>query len=443
MPHNAVQKAIALDRDATFQTAPADHDSPSANGGLLYFTAENFDNVRQAQIANRNYKKRPAAEHPMLPALKSASEGSLESYLYGAASNAAEGAAATRILLDEVLLGALGGETLGRAAGLAGGTAAAPTCDTTTLDSQATYSWGYFVDTSAAATGMRRFRKFSTITDGGVGNPDTINMLSGHNLPFTPDAGGADTMLATVVHFPYWDAMEDHSHANHYTHTLFRKGRHAEDSCEPLGVKFGLGQIIITAGERSVVQIPFKAANFTDPESITQPDLTGTPSGVPGKTVGSGTQTICELQPVGTNLHNSTRHFWGSITVNLGITYSAYDGPNGQEGVHGWGVEEGAYEAQTVEMIVPFDDDWLTAFRADPRTPWHMLVQVGTTATNVWGIYFPRLSFAEEPQFTAHNGRKALTLRFKCLEDDTIDVSALTEPAVSRAKAKFELLRVG
>lgn len=436
MPHNAVQKAISIGREAVFQDGVADHDTPDANGGLLYFTSENFEAVRQATIDNRNYKKRPAAKHAKLLGLKSNVEVPLEMYMYGGAASAAEGAAGARTLRDEPFIGALAGEVLGRAAGLAGGTADAPTCDTTQLDSQATYSWGYFTDTS---TGVRRFRKIADITDGGVGNPDTINLLPDHALPFTPDAGGADTMHAVVQHFPYWDAMEDHDHADHHTHTFFRKGRHAEDSHEIVGCKIGIGQLVVTAGERPSIQFNVKVANFVDPENITQPALTGTPFGVPGKTVGSGTETILELEELGTDLGTNPLNFWGSMTFTFGITYSPYGGPNGQEGVHGWGVEEAAYEAQTVEVTVPFDDSWKAAFRAETR--YHMLLQVGQTATNTWGVYCCRLAFTEEPQDTSVDGRKGLILRFEMLEDETIDVSALTEPAISRAKAKFEFLR--
>lgn len=436
MPSNAVQVAIALDRESTFQAGIANFDAPSGNGGLLYFTANSFENVKQGVIANRNYKTRAAGKHPQLLALKSASEGSCEMYQYGGSVNAAEGAAATRILRDEPMIGALGGEVLGRAAGIAGGTAALPTCDTTQLDSQATYSWGYFTDTS---TGVRRFRKLSTITDGGVGNPDTINLLADHALPFTPDAGGADTMHAVVQHYPFWDAMEDHSHANHYTHTVFRRGKHTEDSKEPRGLKFGIGQLVVTAGERPSLVLPWKAANFPNHEGITQPALSGTPSGVPGKTVGAGTETILEFEALGTDLGTTPRNFYASITYTFGITYMPLMGPNGQEGVHGWAIEEGAFEGQTVEVVVPFDDDWWTGFRNETR--YHMLLQVGTTPTNTWGVYCSRLSFASEPQEGAIDGIRTMTLSFEMLEDATIDISALAADAASRAKAKFEFLR--
>lgn len=436
MPTNAIQKAISIDREDTFQAGIADHDSPSANGGLLYFTAESFEAVRQAQIANRNYKKRPAAEHPMLLALKSNTEIPFEMYMYGGSANAAEGVQSTRVLRDEVFIGALGGEVRGYAAGITAGTASAPTIDEGDLDSQDTYSWGLFTDVTDSS---RRFRKFSTVTDGGMGMADTLNMLTGHDLHFTPDAGGADVMNAAVVHYPHWDAMEDHTHANHYTHTAFRKGRHTEDSVEPLGMKFGIGQIAVTAGERPSITLPTKVANFTDHELLTQPDLTGTPSGVPGKTVGSGTETILEMEAVGTNLGTTARRFWASATFTFGVSFSPYVGPNGEEGVHGWGVEEAAYEAQTLEITVEFDDDWKTAFRAGTR--YHLLLQVGQTATNTWGIYCPNLSFSEEPQDTAVDGRRGLILRFKMLEDDQVSIIGLSEAAAHRVKAKFEILR--
>lgn len=438
MPSNAIQKVISIDRESTFQTAIADHDSPSANGGTLYVAEEDFTNVRLGLIENQNYKTRPAAKHPMLQGLKSASEGSFSMYMYGASSNAAEGAQAAGLLRDELLLGALASETLGYSAGLVGtGTATAPDITEADLDSQETYAWGWFYDDSAA-TG--RFRKFSTITDGGVGNPDTINMLTGHDLHFTPD-DAADVMYAVVAHRPFWYAMEDHSHANHFTHTVFRKGRHTEDSVEPTGLKFGLGQLTITAGERSLLAIPWKSANHTDHEDLAQPSLTGTPSGVPGKTVGSGTETICEIEDVGTALGTNAQNFWGTITIEFGVTYSGVMGPDGQEGVHGWGVETGAYEAQTVEITVPYDDDWFTDFRAG--TEKHLLVQVGDTPTNTWGVYFSRLGWREEPQRAEVDGRRALILRFDCLEENTIDISSLAEEAAARAKAKFEILRTG
>jgi len=71
-----------------------------------------------------------------------------------------------------------------------------------------------------------------------------------------------------------------------------------------------------------------------------------------------------------------------------------------------------------------------------------MLIQIGDQPSNTWWVYFPRLSFRSEPTDGDHRGRDAYSLAFDALEPN-IDVSALTTAAGHRARAKFEIGRVG
>jgi hypothetical protein len=432
---NDIQRTVAIDRETTFGEGIADFDDLSENGHLIHVFDLELGELRQAVIENMNLKQRAGATRPHVHALKSAGTIAFKFYAQGATTNAAEGDEAEELGgYDEILANALGGSYRGFAAGLAGGTAAAPEVETGELATQADHSWGFFYDASAA-TGY--FRKIASVAT------DTITPVTGHDLPFTPDGGGADTMHGVKQFYPDFDALEDHAHANHFTHTMFCKGRHAEDSQEPRGVKFGANLGAIEAGTMTAWEIAGKAATFLDPEDISQYDLAGSVEGTFGPVTGAGARTLCQLAAVGAALAEVT--FWGSITPTLGIEPDPVMGPNGNEGVHGFGVTEGSYDATGVELTVPYDDDWYTAFRAQTR--YHLLVQVGTTPSKSNALYFPRLAFSEEPQKVAVNGRAGMTLRFRALEvnseSQVIDVSGLSAAVAHRALAKFEWVYVG
>jgi hypothetical protein len=430
MPANAIQRTVAFDREASFaDSAAKDWDSLTANGDVILCHDLTFD-PRRPKIENKNLKQRAGATRPGVLGLRNHPVG-LSYYWKANSANAAEGAQATRTAQDELLYNALGGEHRGYAAGIAAGTAASPTVEDADGDNLAEYGWSFFWDTSAS---QGFFRQYSTVTEG-VGS-DTLTMATGHTLPFTPDAGGADIAYACVSHYPHWDALEDHTHANHTTLAMFFKGRHTERSSESKGCKLGVEMSPIEQG--ALPELIFSGLGTTfDTDGISQPALTVTPEGGPGSVVGSGSTTLCYLVNSSSTLAAQT--FWGQITPTFGIKPERVAGPNGTEGVHGHGLTEDSYDASMIEITVPFDDSWITAYHAE--TTYHMLVQIGTAIIGSRFLYCPLMSFAEEPEPVSVGGREGLTLRFNLLERDVAQGS-LSEDEYHRARAKFTIGRV-
>ena len=428
MPANAIQKTVAFDREATFADSTAKNwDSLTANGYVINCFDLNYSTVRRAKIENKNLKQRAGATRPAVLGLRN-HDFSFSTYWGANAANAAEGAQAARTAQDEMLYNALGGEHRGYAAGLAGGTGAEPEVETGDGANLVPYGWSFFYDTSA---GVGYFRQYATVV------ADVLTMATGHDLPFTPDAGGADVAYACVAHYPDFDALEDHSHASHTSLTFFFKGRHTEHSVEGKGCKLGVELGPIEQG--TVPELKWAGLGTTfDADGISQPALSVTPSGSPGSVVGAGTNTLCYLVSSASTLAAQT--FWGSIAVTIGIAPERVAGPNGTEGVHGHGLTEDSYDATMVEMTVPFDDAFIAAYHAE--STYQMLVQVGTSISGSRFFAFPLLSFSEEPEKVSVGGRDGLTLRFSALERDVAQGS-LTAAQYHLARAKFVKGRVG
>lgn len=432
MPSNAIQKTLAFDREASFSDDTAKNwDALTANGDVYNCFDLQYSNVRRAKLENKNLVQRAGTSRAGILGLRNSDFG-FGAYWHANAANAAEAAQAARTAQDELLLNALGGEHRGYAAGIAGGTSASPTVEAAHGNNLVQYGWSFFYDTSAA---HGHFRQYASIADGG-GGADTLTMAAGHTLPFTPDVGGADVAHACVAHFPHWDALEDHSHASHTTLTFFFKGRHAEHSVEAKGCKLGVEMGPIEQG--IVAELAFSGLATTfDSDGITQPALSVTPEGAPGSVVGSGTTTLCYLSTADALL--ATQTFWGQIQVTVGIKPDPVTGPNGNEGRHGYGITEDSYDGQMVEITVPFDDSFITEYHAE--TLKHLLVQIGTSTTGSRFVYFPNLSYAEEPEKVSVGGRDGLTLRFKCLER-SVAQGSMTEAQYHCARAKMVLGRV-
>lgn len=433
MVANRIQHTVAIDREASFADQAAKNwDSLTANGYVIFVHDLDYDGVVQAVIPNKNLRIRAAHPQEPIQALRNVSFP-FAWYWISSSAHAAEASQAARAAQDELLSNALGGEQLGYRAGVAGGTAAVPTVDGPHGNNLTPYSFGFFYDESAA---VGFFRQWVSITDGG-GSPDTVNLSPGHTLPFTPDGGGADTMYAVVEHYPDWDALEDHTHASHRTHTMFFKRRQADDNVEVKGVKLGLELSPIEQGTAVELKFVAEADTFTH-ENITQPALTQTPNGAPGLVVGSGVATVCVWAAADALL--ATQTFWGGINVTVGIKPEGVAGPGGSEGRHGYGVTEDSYDATMVEITVPFLDDYAAEFRAGTNR--HLLIQIGNQPDTARYIYFPNLAYAEEPKRVSVGGRAGSQIKFLVLERDVAQ-GALTAAQYHRARAKFNMGRVG
>lgn len=428
MPANSIQKTVAFDREASFaDPAAKDWDSLTANGGVRNCFDLDYSKLVRAKIPNKNLKQRAAATRAGILGLRN-SDFSYSSYWAGNTANAAEGAQAARILQDEELYNALGGEHRGYAAGLAGGTAAAPNVDTGDGAALLAYGFGFFYDTSAAIGYVRQYASIAT---------DTLTVAPGHTLPFTPDAGGADVMHAVVAHYPNWDAIDDHSDADHTSLIYYFKGRHAEENVEARGCSLSVEFAPIEQGAPAELAFGGMANTFAA-NGLTQPALIQTPAGAPGRVVGSGVSTLCHIATADAVL--ATQTFWGQIQITVGIKKDAVTGPNGLEGQHGHGISEDSYDATKVEVTVPFDDSWIAEFHAE--TLKHLMIQIGTSPTNTVFAYFPNLSYDVEPEKVDVGGRRGLKLTFVALERDVAQ-GALSAAAYHRARAKFVMGRVG
>lgn len=436
MPSNAIQKTVAFDRETAFADpdgdgSAKDWDSLTANGAVINCRNLDYSKIKRPKIPNPNIVQRAGATRPGILGLRG-HEFSFDTDWSEGSANAAEGAQAARIAQDELLFNALGGEHRGYAAGLAGGTASAPTVEDADGDTLQPYGWSFFVE---AATGLGEFACYSVVTEG-VGS-DTLTMASGHTLSFVPDAGGADTAYAVVAHYPDWDALEDYTHANHTSLCFFFKGRHSEHSVESLGDTVSVEMGPIEQGTPGELKFAGMGCTFTD-EGITQPALLDTPAGGPGSVIGSGIATLCHIADVNAAL--TTQTFWGAMQVTIGIKKDAVPGPNGVEGKHGYGLTEDSYNGTKLEVTVPFDDAWIAEYHAETRK--HLRVQIGRTVSDARFVYFPNLEYADTPEKVSVGGRDALKLTFNALERDVAQGS-MTAAQYHLARAKVIIGRVG
>jgi hypothetical protein len=91
----------------------------------------------------------------------------------------------------------------------------------------------------------------------------------------------------------------------------------------------------------------------------------------------------------------------------------------------------------TLEIIVPYDNAYDTAFEA--QTKYHFMMQVGTTATTAWGLYCARMKFAAKPKRVDEGGITGHKLSFVCMED-TASTSGLTGDNIDKRRAPWVLL---
>jgi len=366
------EATISMDVEASLNAGIADHDSRSADGALMTFTSLDLSGLQQATVPNENIKQRAFATNAPLLGLKSGAAFTGERYMHGGVANAAEGAqAALAPDQDTLFKNFLGGLQRGYAAGLNGGTAAAPTVETGEGSANfGNYEWVFAYDTSATTGWFRRVKSWAT---------DTATMDDGHDLPFTPDAAD-DVFHAVTSYYLDRDALISRGDANYTTLTFYIQGDASDSTWEPKGCKVTISIGAIEQGQPTKLSVSVKAVSF-DNENESAPTLSGTPVGAAGQVVGSG---------------NDTHVFWAThdaalaaletwtVTPNIGIDHVQELGPNGQEGVHGYTAT--GFDDTGVTLTVPYSDDYAAEFRAETRK--HLLIQVGTSPLNSWAIYF-------------------------------------------------------
>lgn len=412
--HSALPRTAAVFVESALAETQSDWD---ANATEIYVIEPNVESVGQALLDSANIVPRQTYKHRKIYGLKSDSTFTCSMYMHAKGTNAAEAAAATAAIQHTLLKACVGGMDLGYAEGLAGGTASAPTLASD--PGIVAGDWGFFYDTSAGTGAFRRIESISTVT---------LTLLE--DVPFTPDGGGADVMHAVIDIYPNEDAIENHADANHITLGWKVQGRDTEDNYEIKGCKPTMGAIAITAGEPVMVELAHKMVDWVSTPAATT--WTSAPSGEAPNVPGVGTTCSVRLGDFGGALAETAIR--GTITFTPGIEHEQDKGPNGTEGVHGY---SGVIGDATLEIVVEYDADYDDEF--DAKTLKHCMIQIGNTPTTAWGIYCPRLEYAEKPVRVDEGGLVSQRLMFRCLED-TASVSGLSADDIDKRRAPWHLL---
>lgn len=362
------------------------------HAGLVRTSVENLNNRKRLRAKNKNILTRRNGEISFAP------------YWHGKSTNAAEAAAATTFHLSTLCKSALGGEDLGYGIGIASsGTEAATEIE---IDSDPGYAVGDFIlpyDTSAGRGEVYRIVSIA------AGPP--VKLTVDRALFFNPDGGGADRIYAIIDNYIDDSVTTDHSNAANTTLWVRMQGEHAEDVWTAMGCKPQLSIDPIGAGTPCRLKFDCLVTTFLH-ETETAEDFSGA-TVVGDAPVVSGLADTCfvKIAVVGSPLADIDAV--GAVTVNPGVNYQPSEGPGGWEGNHGF-IDGG--DDTTIEIMVPFDDDYATAFNA--QTLYHMLIQIGT-GTNAVFIYAPALELASYPKRTDEGNITSSALSFRAFENTT------------------------
>jgi hypothetical protein len=391
---HALPRRFAYFEETTFGTGPADW---SANGTSMYVIEPDVSGVAQAIEENLNNRFTPRDFHAHIRTLKNTSF-TFGCYLHGKTTNAAEGAAATAYNLSTLLKAALGGQDLGYGIGFSGGSAAAPEIDSDPGFAVGDWIWAY--DDSATRG------EFYRITAIDAGPPIVLTL--DRELHFTPAA--ADRAYSVINCYIDDTVTTQHDHADHETMSFCVQGDQTEDVYALYGCKPAVGFETIEAGQPSRLTFDVMATTFAV-ETLTADDFSAvTTHGAPGTVPGLTDSTTVLMATVASPMAD-IGDVRGSIQITPGVTYERVTGPNGLEGVHG---HVDTLGDTTIELVIPFDDDHHTAFRAGTKK--HLLVQVGDTPTAYpWGVYFPNLEYASEPARSDEGALTGVALSFRAL----------------------------
>jgi hypothetical protein len=416
MVAHALPRRFAFFTETTFGTGPADW---STNGTSCYVIEPDVSGVAQAVEANENNRFSARDFHQNIRTLKN-TEFSFGTYMHGSTVNAAEVAQAATYHLSTMLKAALGGMSLGYSIGFSGGSAAAPEIDSDPGYAVGDWIWCY--DDSAA---VGEFYQITVIT--------LLVLTLDRTLHFTPAA--ADRAYAVIECYIDDTVTTQHDHADHKTMSFCVQGELAEDVYALYGCKPAVSFEAIEAGQPSKLNWSVMATTFAV-ETLTADDFSAvTTHGAPGTVPGTADSTRVKLATVAGSLAN-IGNVRGGIQITPGVEYERVTGPNGLEGVHGHVDSVGE---TTIEMVVPFDDDYNTAFRAG--TLKHLLIEVGQTpGAYPWGVYFPKVELAAEPTRSDEGSLTGSALSYRALLGPAS--GSLTGAAERRFRSPMKLLLV-
>ena len=412
-------RTVAFFVESAFATPPADWD---ASGTEFFCIEPNVEALKQAIFENENYRQRPEGHHKMILGLKNG-EFSFSAYLHGSPNTAAENAVSTSITITKLLKNAMGGENLGFAEGIAGGTAALPE-----LDDVDNFEQGDFLFMTDATTNEGQFyriRFVDTVTSG---------VLLDRDLHFTPDGGGADKAHAVIDNYYSKDALTDHTDSNHTTLSFFFKGEDSEDLFEASGCKLSLTIPAFEPGTGIMVEFAGNATTFNN-ENLVAPALATAPDGEAPGVVSTGNDTLVLLADATGSLETLETF---SFEPTIGITHAPVVGPNGTEGRHGF-VAQG-FGATGLNMSVVYDDEFAEEFRAQRDK--QAMIQVGNTANNAYAVFYPYLEYSENPSRGEASDLTSAELIFRARENQDIASGSLSGEDIEKFKSSVHVLFV-
>jgi hypothetical protein len=416
----ALYVATSFDEDG----GPADW---SSNGTYFYATEIDYSGLVRANTENLNNRRRLRAKHKNILTHRNGT-CSFAPYWHGKSTHAAEAAAATTFHQSTLCKSALGGEDLGYGIGIASDES--EDTDEVQIDSDPGYVLSDFVYVYDTSGTRGEFYWLTAAPD--AGPPVTLTL--DRDLHFVPDTGGADRIYSVIDCFIDDSVTTDFSNAAHTTLWLRMQGEHAEDVWTAKGCKPQLSIDPIAAGTPCRLKFDCLVTTFAHETETSEDFSAATAQGEAPAVAGLADTCIVKLAAVGSPLVDVDA--LGSITVNPGVTYTMQEGPNGWEGNHGFS-DNG--EDTTIEIMVPFDDDYATAYNAG--TLYHMLIQVGT-GTSAVGIYCPALELGSYPVRGAEGNITSVALQFRALEN-TASGGALTGANLRKHKSPLHILFVG
>jgi len=421
MVAHALPKQIALFQETAFVSGGP---SSWANDSTPFYAIEpDVSGIAQVSLENENIRPRTRAFHQNILGLRN-TEFQFGAYMHGSPANAAEAAAATAFHLSVLLKSALGGADLGYGIGVA--SSEAEETDELEIDSDPGYAVGDFIFAGSVADGHQFYRIVSIA----AGPPVTLTL--DRDRHWTPDTGGADRAYSVIDCYIHQAAAAQHDHANHTTMQFQVQGEGSEEVWILKGCKPSLSVEGIAAGEPTKLTFANMVTTFSH-EDASKATFAAAPVGEPGNVPGVADSTLFLMASKGSPLVSVPAR--GSISVTPGVGYDRVMGPNGYEGVHGHVDNLGE---TGMEVMVPFDDDYATQYRA--QTEKHALIQVGNTV-GAWGVYYPQLEYSQEPARSDEGGLSSATLAFRARENQD-SIGALTGDNLEKFRSPFHILIV-
>ncbi|EDM78389.1 hypothetical protein PPSIR1_06056 [Plesiocystis pacifica SIR-1] len=375
---HALPKRVALVPEQQFAQPPANW---TTDGQLFYCLEPSVEGLKQATLENANYRVRVNNPHDDILGLRNGTF-SFGRYVAGIPNSAAPGQQCPdgpdRILYQT----ALGGARRGYAAAFTGeGTPAQPVVDAEHFELLEVDDWIFAFNTAAQ---RGEFHRIDAKLDGNALQLD-------RPLAFEPTAND----VAKAVLMAYFDqhALTKHDDPGHLTlGLLFRGEEGPDDIYEALGAKLSMTLEAIQPGALVSARFEGQCARFRHEEpELDGVTLEGLPAGNDPVVSSIGDETLVKMATFGQPLADIP--ILGSLEPKVGITHKPVAGVNGLEGVQGY-VGDGWGECG-----VSFSTYHSKACRQEfvGRVRKHLLLQVGIASQRAIGMYWPSLSYREDP----------------------------------------------